>query len=223
MANTKEYKIVINGISEAINAVDSLNKKLESLEQRISAVNSKKVSSGGGSTSSARANTGALNEEAKLEKQIEQTEAKREAYSKEIYQNYLAAKEALNDTVKDQKQIAASERLQANNYSNTIRGMKQELADIKEVMQTVDLGDTAEFDRLTQRANELNEALKKIEATYGQFGRQVGNYKSAFDSFQGIAVTIGGVTKSFDNLKQATKAIRDEMGKLEYNNQQDTQ
>ncbi len=223
MANTKEYKIVINGISEAINAVDSLNKKLESLEQRINAVNSKKVSSGGGSTSSARANTSALNEEAKLEKQIEQTEAKREAYSKEIYQNYLAAKEALNDTVKDQKQIAASERLQANTYSNTMAGMKQELADIKAVMQTVDLGDTAEFDRLTQRANELNEALKKIEATYGQFGRNVGNYKSAFDSLGGIVVTIGGVEKSFNNLNQASKAIRAEMGKLEYNAQQDTQ
>ena len=223
MANTKEYKIVINGVSEAINAVESLSKKLESLEQRINAVNSKKVSSGGGSTSSARANTSALSEEAKLEKQIEQIDAKRKAYSKEIYQNYLAAKEVLSDTVKDQKQIAASERLQANNYSNTIKGMKQELADIKEVMQTVDLGDTAEFDRLTQRANELNEALKKIEATYGQFGRNVGNYKSAFDSLGGIVVTINGVEKTFDNLKQATKAIRDEMGKLEYNNQQNTQ
>lgn len=33
MANTKEYKIVINGISESINAIDSLNKKLENLEQ----------------------------------------------------------------------------------------------------------------------------------------------------------------------------------------------
>lgn len=223
MANTKEYKIVINGVSEAINAVESLSKKLESLEQRINTVNSKKVSSGGGSTSSARANTSALSEEAKLEKQIEQIDAKRKAYSKEIYQNYLAAKEVLSDTVKDQKQIAASERLQANNYSNTIKGMKQELADIKEVMQTVDLGDTAEFDRLTQRANELNEALKKIEATYGQFGRNVGNYKSAFDSLGGIVVTINGVEKTFDNLKQATKAIRDEMGKLEYNNQQNTQ
>lgn len=48
MANTKEYKIVINGISESINAIDSLNKKLENLEQRINTINSTKVSSSAG-------------------------------------------------------------------------------------------------------------------------------------------------------------------------------
>lgn len=214
MANTREYKIVINGISESINAIDSLNKKLENLEQRINTINSTKVSSSAGGTSRT-SNTSALSEEEKLAKQIEQIDAKREAYSKEIYQNYLAAKDVLSETVKDQKQLAASERLSAKNYSNTMAGMKQELADIKQVMQTVDLGDTAEFDRLTQRANELNEALKKIEATYGQFGRNVGNYESAFNGLDKLVVKVGDSEREFNNAREASRTLKNELINLQ--------
>ena len=213
MANTKEYQIKINGISESINAVDSLNNKLQNLEQRINAVNTSKVSSAGGS--SRTSNVSSLSEEERLAKQIEQIDQKREAYSKEIYQNYLAAKEIMDETVKDQKQLAAAERLSASSYSNTMRGMKQELADIKQVMQTVDLGDTAEFDKLTQRANELNEALKEIEKTYGQFGRNVGNYKSAFDGIDKIAIEVGGVAREFGSAREASKTLKNELTALE--------
>lgn len=214
MANTKEYQIKINGISESINAVDSLNNKLQNLEQRINAVNSTKVSSSAGGSSSS-SNASSLSEEERLAKQIEQIDQKREAYSKEIYQNYLAAKEIMDETVKDQKQLAAAERLSAGSYSNTMRGMKQELADIKQVMQTVDLGDTAEFDKLTQRANELNETLKEIEKTYGQFGRNVGNYQSAFEGLDKIAIEVGGVAREFGSAREASKTLKNELTALE--------
>lgn len=219
MANVKSYKIEINGIQESIDAVDKLNKQLGWLEQEIDKLSKKSVNigakasgSGGGSKSSS---VSALSEEEKLEKQIEQIDAKREAYSKEIYQNYLAAKDVLSETVKDQKQIAASERLQAKNYANTMAGMKQELADIKAVMQTVDLGDTAEFDKLTQRANELNDALKKIEATYGQFGRNVGNYESAFNSLDKLVIKVGDADREFNNAREASRTLKNELINLE--------
>ena len=213
MANgVKEYKIVINGISESINAVDALNKQLEGLEQRITALSKQTINvktSGGGSTRTSNASS--LSEEEKLAKQIEQIDAKREAYSKEIYQNYLAAKEVLSETVKDQKQLAASERLQASSYSNTIAGMKQELADIKEVMQTVDLGDSDQIDKLTQRATELNDALKKIKATYEQFG----NNDSAFNSFDKLVIKVGNANREFNNAREASRTLKNELINLE--------
>ena len=227
MANgVKEYKIVINGISESISAVDALKKKLDELEQKIDALNKQSISIntlgvnvGSVSTSNVStprvSNVSSLSEEEKLAKQIEQIDAKREAYSKEIYQNYLAAKDVLSETVKDQKQIAASERLSAKNYSNTMAGMKQELADIKAVMQTVDLGDSGEFDKLTQRANELNEALKKIEATYGQFGRNVGNYQSAFDGLDKLVIKVGDSEREFNNAREASRTLKNELINLE--------
>lgn len=216
MANgVKTYQIQINGITESVKAVESLNKELASLESRIKSLEGKSVgvkTSGGGSKSSS---TGSLSEEEKIQKQIEQIDAKRVAYSKEIYQNYLAAKDVLKETVKDQNAIAASERLQAKTYSNTIMGMKQELADIKSAMQTVDLGDTDKMDAMVKRANELNDALKKIEESYGQFGRNVGNYQSAFDGFEKIKVEVAGTTQEFDNAKQALMTLKKELTTLQ--------
>lgn len=215
MAKTKEYKIVINGLSESVKAVDALNKSLDALDSKIKSLEGKvinvgaKVSAVGSSGSKS-----SLSEEEKLAKQIEQIDAKREAYSKEIYQNYLAAKDVLKETVQDQKSIVASERLQAKKYTNTIQGMKQELSDIKAAMQTVDLGDGDQLDKMVKRANELNESLKKVEESYGQFGRNVGNYASAADGFKKLTIEVDGVTKEFDTAKQALKELRAEMQTL---------
>ena len=211
MANgIKTFKIVINGLTESISAVDALNKQLDSLEQRINKINSIKITATGGSGTSSRGSSGVLSEEAKLEKQIEQIEAKREVYSKEIYQNYLASKDQLNETLKDQKNLAAQERLRARTYSNTIRGLKEELSDIKETMQTIDLGDSAGLEKMTARADEINRKLKEIEESYGQFGRNVGNYKSVADGFNKIKVSVGGAVREYDNYRQAMKTLRNE-------------
>ena len=220
MDGKKVYSIKINGVQESIDAVLALNKMLNELENRIQALEKKNIKINTGGSSSSKG-TSALSEEAKLEKQIAAIDAKREAYSKEIYQNYLAAKDVLDETVKDQKTIAAQERLQADNYTNTMAGMKQELADLKKVMNVTDLGDE-EFEKMSKRAGELTQKLKELEAAYGQFGRDVGNYDRVGQTMSKITVNVGGVVREFDNLKQATKAVRDEMGKLEVNGQKDT-
>lgn len=212
MDGKRTYQIEINGIKESVAAVESLNKQLNELENRIKALEKSNVkvgtssSSGGGSKSS-------LNEEEKLAKQIASIDAKREAYSKEIYQNYLAAKDVLDETVKDQKQISAQERLQANNYTNTMAGMKQELKDLKTVMNGTDLGDDA-FKQMSQRAGELTNKLKEIEEAYGQFGRNVGNYQSAFDGFDKIKVTVGETVREYTNYRQAIKELMQERYQL---------
>lgn len=219
----KTYKIVINGITESIDAIDSLNRQLDVLSKKIDELSSKTIkiatstspssSTGGGSNKSSSKSS--LTEEEKLERQIAQIDEKREAYSKNIYQNYLAAKDVLKETVNGQKQLAASERLQANTYSNTMEGMKQKLADIKSTMQTVDLGDADKFKQLTEEANRLNEKLKEIEQSYGQFGRNVGNYASAFDSIGKLSVTIGGVTQEFNSAREASRALQNALVTLE--------
>lgn len=224
MAN-KTYSIVINGLQESIKAVDALNSSLGELDKKIKALEGKAVkigstSSGGGSKSSS---TGALSEEEKIQKQIEQLEEKRIAHSKEIYQNYLAAKDVLKEVDNDQKSIAATERLQAKSYSNTIQGMKQELADIKSAMQTVDLGDTDQLDKMTQRAKELNDSLKKIEESYGQFGRNVGNYaEGVAEGFQKITINIGGTVREFANAREASRTLNNELKTMAVNGQQGT-
>lgn len=217
MANTKEYFIKINGLQQSIDAVESLNKQLDKLEQKMKTLSSSKVG-GGGST---KANA-ALSEEEQVQKEInklkqqgQQLDAKILAAQDEIYKRVDATKQLYKETIADQKALAAAERLQADAYSNTMVGMKQQLADIKAVIQTTDLGDGDAIKKMTQQANELNEKLKKVEESYGQFGRNVGNYKSAFDGMQKLSVTVGGVTREFNSAREASKTLKNELIGLE--------
>lgn len=217
MADKKVYSIVINGVQESANAVESLNKQLSELENRIKTLEKSSVkinasSSGGGSTSSGSKSS--LNEEEKLAKQIEQIDAKREAYSKEIYQNYLAAKDVLSETVSDQKQLAAAERLQADAYSNTMNGIKQKLADMKTMHFTTDLS-SDEFKEQTKEINTLTEKLKQLEKEYGVYSRDVGNYANGVkEGLKGLSIQVGETNQSFDNAKQALKELKKERDTL---------
>ena len=214
MANTKEYQIKINGITESINAIDSLNNKLQNLEQRINAINTSKVSSAGGSSRSS--NTSSLSEEEQIQREInklkaegEKIDAKIAATQDEIYRRVDATKQLYKETVADQKALAAAERLQADSYSNTMQGMKQHLADLKIKQKTED-------------ANKLNEKLLEIEKSYGQFGRQVGNYPDAGKNLQAIVVTIGGVEREFNSAREATKTLNNELKAMAVNGKQNT-
>lgn len=229
MANTKQYSIKINGLTESIDAVDSLNKQLDKLEQRMKTISSTKVSTGGGSSAS-RGGGNALSEEERVQKEInklkeqgQQLDAKIAATQNEIYKRVDATKQLYKETLADQKAIAAQERLTANAYSNTMVGMKQQLADIKAVIQTIDLGDSDQIKKMTEQANELTNKLKQMEEAYGQFGRNVGNYKSALDGLNKIKVAVGDTVREYDNYRQAIKELRQERFQLSQSLGQETE
>ena len=225
MANTKEYKIVINGITESVNAVKSLEKELFNLEQKIKELESRSVNvrtTGTGGGGAGRSNAAILNEEEavqreinKLKQQGAQLDAKREAAMSEEYQKVQAIKDLYKETVNDQKALAAAERLQADAYSNTMQGMKQQLADLKAVINTTDLGDGDQLKKMTEQANELNKKLLEIEKSYGQFGRNVGNYESAADGLNKLVIAVGGVDREFSSAREASKTLKNELYALE--------
>jgi hypothetical protein len=217
MANIKTYQIVINGIEQSISAVDALNKQLDALEKKIDALQGKAVnaassSSGGGSR------TAELSDEDKLLKQIEATQARINQADMADYKVLLDKKQELKELVTEQKSMTAEARLTEGAYANTMQGMKQHLADIKAAMQTVDLGDTDTFKKLTKDANELNQKLLEIEKSYGQFGRNVGNYPSAAEGFKGLKIQVGDTVAEFVNARQALKALKQEMQTLSTKN-----
>lgn len=229
MANTKEYKIVINGVQESINAVEALNQQLNALEKRIKTLESSNVkvnatSKGGGG------NASALNEEAAVQREINKLkqegatlDAKIAAAQDEVYKKVDATKQLYKETIADQKAIAAQERLTADAYSNTMQGMKAQLADIKAVINTTDLGDSDKIKQMTQDANELTNKLKQMEEAYGQFGRNVGNYANGVaEGLQKVKINVGGTVREFDNARQAAKVLGNELKTLAVNGQQGT-
>ncbi len=218
MDGKKVYQIEINGIKDSISAVDALNKALNDLEQRIKSLEKSSVSV---SASGGKGNSAALSEEAAVQKEINKLkkegatlDAKIIAAQDEVYKKVDATKQLYKETVADQKTLAAQERLTADAYSNTMQGMKSQLADLKAVINTTDLADTDKIKQMTQQANELTTKLKQMEEAYGQFGRNVGNYQDAANGFKGLAIQVGDVTQKFDNAKQALKELKKERDTL---------
>lgn len=160
-------------------------------------------------------------------KEIEKTEQRIADARGEEYQSLLAAKEQLKDVKNIQSQIAAKERLFNDQYDlNTLEGIKSKLKDIKTVMNTVDI-DSDMFSSLVKSANDLNTKLKQVEESYGQYGRNVGNYKSALDGAvdanNKIRISVNGQIKEFDNVRQALKSLTNELKNLSINGKENTQ
>lgn len=223
--NTKTYRIVINGIEESVSQVEALKKALDALDERIKTLASQTINvNTGGVTSSSddEKRASELETEDKLLKQIQSTEEQIANARREDYQKLLEEKDTLKDIVSSAKERAAAERLSSGGYDNTMKGLKQELSDIKRVMQTTDLGDE-KFQELTQRAGELTNKLKELETAYGQFGRNVGNYTSAFDGIKNISVQIGGTTREFNSVRDASRQLTQELKAMVINGKENTE
>lgn len=217
--NKKIYTIQINGIDQSIKQVDALSDALQFLDKKIKELESRSVSitssnNGGGSNRIAELST-----EDKLLKQIQSTEQQIRDTRSEDYQSLLAQKELLKDITDEAKQRAAAENLSVGNYGNTINGLKQELADIKTVMQATDIG-SDKFNELNKRASELTNKLKELDQSYGQFGRNAGsNPGNIGEGFKKLQIEVNGVTREFDNARQALRELTNERNTLKLMNQ----
>ena len=198
MANgVKTFKIVINGLAESIDGVDSLNKQLEALENRMKALEGKGIgASTGGSGGSRRSE---LSEQEKIEKQIAQIQEKQAAYRSEEYKALLMEKDALKQITTEMKSQAAASKGDGYNL-NTMQGMKERLRDLKLQHNTTDINDDL-FKQQTREINELTQKLKDLEAEYGVYSRNVGNYAN-------------GVTEGIKHARQELRDLKTEMQDL---------
>ena len=213
--NKKIYSIQINGIDQSIKQVDALSDALQFLDKKIKELESRSVSITSSNSSVGGGNRVAeLSTEDNLLKQIQSTEQQIRDARREDYQSLLAQKDILKDITDETKQRAAAERLSVGNYGNTINGLKQELSDIKTVMQATDLG-SGKFQELNKRAGELTNKIKELDQSYGQFGRNAGNNPGNIgEGFQKLQIEVNGVTREFDNARQALKELTNERNTL---------
>lgn len=212
MADIKKYSIEINGLKESADAVKVLNAELDSLEKRIKALEGKAINVGSKTSTDS---TSSLDAQDKLQKDILATEQKLAEVRDENYKKLLHMKEELKEFTQIAKsQVAAEENQQGLYDTNTMAGMKGQLKSIKQEMQTLDIS-SDRFRELTQQANDLNNKLKEIEQSYGQFGRNVGNYANGVaEGIDKLNLGIGGVAQEFDNAKQALMTLKKEMQTL---------
>ena len=222
----KVFSITINGITESVDAVKSLNEQLRDAEGIIKNLSNAKIDvkiSTGKATTTEKVGTGTSSTDSKVQldiekektKQIEmQTEALREQY---IQREQLKQqnKEALDD-IKQEAKGYVEVVDGVKEYANTLNGMSAELKDIKKELRNTDM-DTNAFKELTERAGELNEKLKKAEEAYGQFGRNVGNYtESVLEALRqwdeekdfNVDFNISGAENSLNDLKAQLRELK---------------
>lgn len=195
MANEKRiFTIQINGISESTSALSDLTKQLDELEKKIKQLEKSnvKINTSSGSSGGSKGNKQQLTEEQKLQQQINKEIEKRAAMQTKEYQELLKQKQATKDIANEQKQISSGaisfDSSGAKEYTNTLAGMKAELAALKAESQNFDLsGWNGEIDDLPDSVKQANDAIKQLsdriktfEQSQGTFSRGVGDYYNEF-------------------------------------------
>ena len=222
----KVFQIQINGITESIDAVKSLNEQLRVAEGIIKNLSNAKIDvkvSTGKATTTEKVGTGTSSTDSKVQLDIEKEKTKQIEMQNEALREQYIQREQLKqqnkETLDDIKQEAKGYVDVVDGvkqYANTLNGMSAELKDIKKELRNTDM-DTNAFKELTERAGELNEKLKKAEEAYGQFGRNVGNYtESVLEALRqwdeekdfNVDFNISGAENSLNDLKAQLRELK---------------
>ena len=225
MDGKRVYLIEINGVKESVDAVQSLTDKLFDLSKRIDELNEKQINIKANSdiqtpttpttTTPSTLRKSELTEEERVLEEIEKVERKIAEAETDAYKELLRQKDVLKEIKAEQKAFAGAEKLGIDPSAidtsvNSMAALKQELKDLKAVINATDMNSPM-FKDLVQKANELNSKLKEIEQSYGQFGRNVGNYASAAEGFKGFTVKVGDVERTFNSARDAAKSLKNEL------------
>lgn len=209
----KNYKIVINGIEKSIDAVTSLNSQLDVLERRIDALARKSINiKVDGNVSAPKADASGIQEEARAQEELNNATKETIRLRAEDIQKLSAGKDTMKEFMRIAKEAAAQKALDINeNDLTTMNGMKQQLKDIKTVMGSINT-ESDKFKELQGQANEINTKLKNIEAGYGQYGRNVGNYaEGVAEGMNMLKIKVGDTERSFASAREASRTLRNEL------------
>ena len=227
--NIREYRIKINGLEESQQLVEALVDKLIQLETKLNALSSTTINISGNVTTTettrgggGRRNTEELSTEERLLEQIEKIQQRIEEARNREYENLVNQKQILKDTRKEMESSAAQQRLEADNYGETLNGLRAKLVDLKKVIGGTNTTDEG-FEKLIAEANVLNDRIKAIEQSYGVFGRNVGNYtNSIIEALSTIKISVNGTDREFGSAREASRELGNELKSMALNGKQGT-
>lgn len=118
-----------------------------------------------------------------------------------------AARKDLDALAKAEVEAAKGTMIAADSYVALQRYLKDTAVQIKSM--TAAERDSAKGKELIKKYNETNNQLKAIDASMGNYQRNVGNYASAL---QGLGGSIGSVVGQFTAIGDSAKAFVENMG-----------
>lgn len=226
----KVFEIKINGLTESVDAVKSLNKELNTLDEKLkllqnAKINIKvqgntpdttktKVSGNTGTDSQVEKQTQQQNALAKLQQQIAQQQAKNAAMVtteyQQQYQELVKIREANKEVEQIQKQIATGVRDTNGEYTNTLQGQRAYLSELQKTFNSQEMG-TEEWRKAADELLRVRELVKGIEQSTGDYRRNVGNYPSGAKElvtlFQEYQQQIEETNRSLNELKDSMRGM----------------
>lgn len=226
----KVFEIKINGLTESVDAVKSLNKELNTLDEKLKSLqNAKinikvqgntpdttktKVSGNTGNDSKVEKQTQQQNALAKLQQQIAQQQAKNAAMVtdeyQQQYQELVKIREANKEVEQIQKQIATGVRDANGEYTNTLQGQRAYLSELQKTFNSQEMG-TEEWRKAADELLRVRELVKGIEQSTGDYRRNVGNYPSGAKElvtlFQEYQQQIEETNRSLNELKDSMRGL----------------
>lgn len=198
MADEKVFKIRIDGVEKSyeqsaklLNVLVELNKTVGDISTKT--INTTKVVEE--STRSSKEKTKSLTDEEKAQKKLADTQAKANREITALEKEQAKANLQLRERTRYLSNLAKLEAAAADSP----KAIKAEIALLNQEWDNLAIG-TEEFDKLTQKIDELNTKIKNSEFSKGQFGRNVGNYPQLIgdlnSSFANLASSTDNVTKS---------------------------
>lgn len=122
-------------------------------------------------------------------------------------QEYDDVQKQLQEDVNDLNTVMSAHKDQAEVLEGSYQDLQNQLKELKAAWKSTN--DEAERDVLGQKINDLNNQLKDMDASIGDFHRNVGNYESAWNGLTGVMENGEKIT---DDLEKGIKAFGTAIG-----------
>lgn len=129
---------------------------------------------------------------------------------KELEVNQAALRNAMNGTSASMEDVVRSAKGVGTTYNSLVSKMKEMKQEIRNVdVSTVEGRD--KFKEMAESINIVNDQLKAMDADMGNYQRNVGNYKSAFDGLSEVSKNmppfLNKAKNGIDNVDKSMKLM----------------
>lgn len=177
MASTgvKEYTLRINGVTQSVKEVTTLEEAVTALDQAMKEV---------GKSTAATANVSkqkkaALSDEEKAAKKLADTQKRIQEANSEANKAQIAANQELRERTREVTRQVAAEKL----AEGSIRAMGMQLTDLRNQYEDLSAAERNEAEvggKLLEQIQALDAEYKALRESTGNFRDSVGNYEKAF-------------------------------------------
>lgn len=122
-------------------------------------------------------------------------------------EEYDEAQRQLQTDVQDLTEVMGAHKQEADTLEGSYQDLQNQLKELKSAWKATN--DEAERDVLGEKINDLNNQLKEMDASIGDFHRNVGNYQSAWGGLTGVMENGEKVT---DELEKGIRAFGSTIG-----------